>query len=194
MEPTQPPLPPPPGVISYEAMANQPVPARQHVTGAGIMESGSSSLLLVLTPASHHLLAHARQLLGEGKYQFAVLFAHAACELDTEGALKRLLTPRKDRDLVELVAPHDSEVKSLDIDRIRKLYKVLTGDNPKDADWWKPWLQSRQDRHAVAHRGAQMSETQALTAIDTADKYIKHVTQKVEDALNRPPTPGPSQP
>jgi len=37
---------------------------------------------LTLTPESGNLLAHARSLLAQGEHQFAVAFAHAACELD----------------------------------------------------------------------------------------------------------------
>lgn len=55
------------------------------------------------------------------------------------------------------------------------------------ADWWEDWHKSRRDRHLVAHTGAQMTWAQAEAAIGVADRYIKHVTEKVEAALKNPP-------
>jgi hypothetical protein len=183
MEPPEPVLSPP-GVASNQIASQQPV-YRQPQTGEFFVQ-GSSAVLL-LTPASHHSLAHARQLATEGKYQFAVVFAHAACELHTEGELIRLLAPRADRVLADLVMPAERVIKSLDNSDVREVYTALTGDNPTTATWWQRWQTSRKDRHAVAHKGAQMTQAQAMDAIDVADKYIKHVTQKVEDALEPQP-------
>ena len=174
----------PPGVASNEH-ASQPPVRIEPMTG-GMTTEGSPPALL-LTPASIHMLVHAGRLRMDGHYQFAVVFAHAACELHTESVLNRLLAQRSDRDLVELVAPHESEIKCLDVPRIRRLYKVLTGDDPTTATWWELWNVSRQDRHSVAHRGALMGDGQALRAIDIADKYIRHLTEKADAVLTPPP-------
>lgn len=51
--------------------------------------------------------------------------------------------------------------------------------------WGDPWKKSRKNRHAVAHKGAQMTQAQADAALDVADKYMKHVTEKVEATLKQ---------
>jgi hypothetical protein len=87
----------------------------------------------------------------------------------------------------------DGDVKSLDIPRVYRVYAALTDDYPKGnsnlkrtrADWWEAWLASRADRHLVAHRGAQMTQPQADTAIVVAERYIAHLTEKVDAALER---------
>jgi hypothetical protein len=174
----------PPGVPSNETATQAPV-HRVMAADTLYFQLNASPALLVLIPASHHLLAHARTMAAEEKHQFAVLFAHAACELHTEGELIRLLAPRKDRDLVELVLPGETEVKGLDKGRIQSLYLKLTGDNPTQATWWGAWKASRKDRHAVAHKGEQMTAQQSAAALDACDKYIKHVTEKVEALLRK---------
>ena len=91
MEPTEP-ASPPPGMASNEAMASQPMPQGNflNLEAAGHAQSSGSAVLLLI-PASEHLLAHARQLAADGSHQFAVVFAHASCELHTEGELNPFL-------------------------------------------------------------------------------------------------------
>jgi hypothetical protein len=100
---------------------------------------GVSSVMIGITLASRHLLAHARVLAAktEGEFhQVAVVLAHAACELHTEWALNKLLDARPDKTLVDLVLPANRDVTSLETDRSRRVYSALTGDNPTEAEWW----------------------------------------------------------
>lgn len=157
--------------------------------GPADMNFGSSPAVLLLTLASQHLLAHARTLAvrTEGEFhQMAVVFAHAACELHTEWGINQLLNARPDKTLTALVLPAERDVASLDNRRVRRVYSALTGDNPTESDWWTEWMESRQDRHDVAHKGAQMIRAKADKAIALADRYIKHLTDKVEAALKKP--------
>ncbi len=151
---------------------------------------GVPPTVLLLTLASQNLLAHARTLAAKPEggefHQIAVVFAHAACELHTEWAINQLLDARPDKTLVGLLLPAERDVMSLENPRIRRVYSALTADKPKDSDWWKEWLGSRQDRHDVAHRGVQMTQAKAEKAIVLAERYITHVTGKVEATL-RPP-------
>jgi hypothetical protein len=186
---------PPPGSRGLAA-ANLSVPEANSglMAGTGHMHFQGGSAILTLTPASHHLLAHARTLATQGSYQFAVVFAHAACELHTEGELIRLLASRRDQLLANLLLPAEREIKSLANWDVYDVYAALTDDYPagsKDpkrtaADWWGAWHTSRRDRHAVAHRGAQMTREQADAAVAVADTYIKHITEKAEAALKSP--------
>src|SRR5690348_6098039 len=121
------PEPPPPGVSSNPVAAGDPPPARSYrVTPAtGQVELLGSQSVLTLTLASQNLLAHARNLAAkqESEYhQFAVVFAHAACELHTEWAITRLMDGRSDKVLVELVLPAELDVMSLENQRIRRVY------------------------------------------------------------------------
>jgi hypothetical protein len=172
------------------AAAQDPPPRVSKMLEGQSMEMTMGSPVLLLTLASQHLVAHARTLAAKAEreyYQFAVVFAHAACELHTEWAIDRLLSARTDKELAELVQPAERDVMSLDNDRILRIYKKLTCDDPKAADWWVPWRESRQDRHDVAHRGAVMTQDKALSAINLADRYMEHVTAKVGAALKRSP-------
>jgi hypothetical protein len=83
--------------------------------------------------------------------------------------------------------PGEREVTTLAKPNVCEVYTALTGDNPAKASWWPAWIESRKDRHAVAHKGAQMTEAQALKAIDVADQYMRHVTAKVDAALKPQP-------
>jgi hypothetical protein len=182
------PEPLPAGTPSALEAAAQAPPPRHHVMAAdtGVYEYMGSPSVLLLTLASQNLIAHARNLATEAKgeyHQIAVVFAHAACELHTEWALNQLLDARPDKTLVGLVLPAERDVTSLDNPRIRRVYFALTGDNPTEADWWTEWMESLQDRHDVAHRGRQMTRAKAYQAIALADRYIKHVTVKVETNL-----------
>jgi hypothetical protein len=143
--------------------------------------------------ASDNLLAHARWLAAQKQYQFAVVFAHAACELHTEGELLSLINARSDKVLGALVLPDERDVKSLATGRVYRVYAALTDDYPAGqtelkrapAEWWKQWSDSRQDRHEVAHRGKVMTPDQANIALDVAGKYMQHITEKVDAALKK---------
>jgi hypothetical protein len=177
----------PPGTPSAIAAASPDPPQhRQIAPEAGAFTYTGSPAVLLLTLASQNLLAYARTLAAkaEGEFhQMAVIFAHAACELHTEWALNQLLGARSDKTLVELVLPADRDVTSLETARTRRVYAALTGDDPKVSDWWDAWVDSRQDRHEVAHRGALMTRAKADKAIAVAERYITHVTGKVEAAV-----------
>jgi hypothetical protein len=143
------------------------------------------------TPASVHLLSYARALAEQGQYQFAAVFAHAACELHTESALISLLSARNDKVLARLAEPTENDVKCLDNQRVYRVYSALTKDFPRGtqkperppADWWNAWLASRQDRHDIAHKGAQVTREKANQALGLAEQYINNMTAKVSAAL-----------
>ena len=173
----------PPGIASNRE-ANPPPPV------ANTPSSGATSVAGA-TPASVHLLSYACSLAEQGQYQFAVVFAHAACELHTESALISLLSARNDKVLARLAEPTEHDVKCLDNQRTYRVYSALTKDYPRGtpkperppADWWNAWLAGRQERHDVAHKGAQMTREKANRALDLAEQYIKHMTAKVSAAL-----------
>jgi hypothetical protein len=154
---------------------------------SGISVSGSS-VFLVLTPLYLHLLADARtQATVKQEYRFAVMLAHAACDLATEGALGQLLQLRKVELLGDYVLDSLGQGKSLDDRRARKLYATLTGENPAGdknqgcprAPWWDSWETSRKLRHHVVYAGQQITRDQALACIDASEQYVAHLAANV---------------
>ena len=170
--------------------ANSPSSVAEPPSSGAISVGGGMSALL-LAPASVQLLSYARTLVGQEQYQFAVVFAHAACELHTELALISLLSARNDKVLARLAEPTENDVKCLDNQRVYRVYSALTKDYPRGtqkpgrapADWWNAWLASRQDRHDVVHKGTQITMEKANRALEVAEQYIEHVTAKVSAAL-----------
>jgi hypothetical protein len=140
-----------------------------------------TSLVAVLTPFSHSLLARARTLATEGQYPFAVVLAQAACELRTEDAFIELMRHRKVEALGEAMLGI-VETTSLANPRLRKVFIALTGEDPAQVPWWSDWHKSRQLRHDVAHSGATVTPQQATKAIDTAATFIAYITDVVSKA------------
>jgi hypothetical protein len=152
------------------------------------MNFGSAPPILLVTPIAHHLLAFARQKATEGEYQIAVVLAHAACEWHTESALGSLIKLKGAELLGDVAMSFIGDSITLSDRRVRKLYGALTGDYPAGhpdpktaaAAWWPEWVMGRELRHAVAHRGKQVTQPMADAAIASVDAYIAHITAAVE--------------
>src|SRR5450631_4095911 len=110
---------------------------------------------------------------------FADIAGGAKSPLESQNCTRFLNRPISTVLTPPLTLPAERDVMSLGNQRIRRVYAALTGDNPTESEWWKDWLDSRQDRHDVAHRGEQMTRAKADKAIALADRYIQHLTEKV---------------
>jgi len=161
-------------------------------------QRGMSPVLLeFLSRASISLLTQAREVLKdtrEEQWRFAVVLAHAACDLQTEQAIN---------DLIELkqvgylrAALQKTKRANLDNDCAKKVYAALSdGDqpwlaakeptDPPQADWWSEWSASWQRRCGVAHAGVTVTHDEANRTIDACEKYVLHLMRKVED-LTKP--------
>ena len=137
------------------------------------------AVLMALTPMSLQVLAQARIVAAAGQQQFATVLAQAACELRTEDAFIEITRHRKTEALGEAVLGF-AATTSLGDDRLRKVFTALTGDDPTKTPWWSDWTTSRKLPHDVAHAGAAFTAAQAMTAIESADNYIAHLTSVVE--------------
>jgi len=62
-------------------------------------------------------------------------------------------------------------------------YGIQGWDNPKVALWSEAWMTSRKDRHAVAHKGAQMTQVQATDA----GQRCRHIHQTRDAESGRRP-------
>jgi hypothetical protein len=132
----------------------------------------------MLSKAAHQLLAQAQDLVAQDgqDYRLAVILAHAACDLETEGALNRLIEMREIEDLRDaLLAVMGAPQLSLGKDRVRSIYTALSQDDPAQALWWSDWRNSVERRNAVAHKGADISRQDATASVDVATKYAEHL-------------------
>lgn len=170
------PDPMPPGGNFFTAgMDQQPQAVHQQQPFVQTMPA----VLMALTPMSLHVLAQARIVATQGQQQFAVVLAQAACELRTEDAVIEITRHRKSEALGEAVLEFVTTT-SLGDDRLRGVFKALTGDNPATATWWADWIKSRKLRHDVAHKGVSVTPQQTTIAIESAAAYIAHLTDVVE--------------
>ena len=140
------------------------------------------------------LVNHASILAKSGHFQFAVVLAHAGCDLYTETVLSQLLSNRPDPVLAACVLDLlDRKNLSLSDRRVRRVYGALTGDypaggkdgNPPPAIWWQRWQASRSLRHRIAHEGVQTGQREADDAVAIAHEYIAHLTSVMRGT--RPP-------
>jgi hypothetical protein len=152
-------------------------------------EQKGSSLIATLTPLYIHLLADARtHATTKQEYRFAVILAHAACDLATEDALVQLLRRRQVDLLHDFVLASVGHGVCLDNQKAQRLYVSLADENPagdekrgyREATWWKQWAGSRKLRHHVAHAGRQVTADQALACVEASDQYVAHLAATVE--------------
>jgi hypothetical protein len=176
----------PPGIASNDA-ANLPPPvARQPLPPFG-QQMGN---VVLLTPVYRFLLAQARDLVSAQQYQFAVILAHAACELATEETLNNLLRRRAEFPR-EAVLSDVKRGATLDDRTVRHLYGALARDYPAGhpergvvpAAWWQVWKASRDLRHEVAHNGRQVTAAQAWGCVESCRHYIEHLAAMAQRAL-----------
>ena len=175
-----------PGVASNDA-ANLPPPvARQPPTPLG-QQMGNVALL---KPVYRFLLAQARDLVSAQQYQFAVILAHAACELATEESVNNLLR-RWAEFSREAVMSDLRRGATLDDLKVRDLYGALAQDYPAGdpergvapAAWWQVWKASLDLRHEVAHNGLKVTKAQARGCVESCRHYIDHLAAMAERAL-----------
>jgi hypothetical protein len=180
------PGPLPPGNAAAAAAAALSTPDVVKTPLSAELGFGSAPAILLVTPIAHHLLAFARQKLTEGEYQIAVVLAHAACEWHTEWALDSLIKLKGAELLGEVTMSLIGDSITLADRRVRKLYGALTGDYPAGqpglapAPWWSEWAEGRELRHAVAHKGKQVTQPPAEAVVALVDAYIAHITAEVE--------------
>jgi hypothetical protein len=149
----------------------------------------SGALLTILTRASQHLIAHARDLSARGttttEFQLAVIFAQSACELLTEEALGDLLRSAMSEKLQEAVRSTFRRPVTLADKQPYKLWVALTDDAARNQAWWAAWKATRDLRHEVAHSGKAVSQPEAADCVARADEYMGHLSRTVSARLQR---------
>ena len=132
----------------------------------------------VLTTAAEVQLLDATSMLpraDENSPRMVAVLAHAACDLQTEEVLHRLVTLRGHRpeDMEKLVS--FGPQFSLRRDGVRQFYTELSGDDPVRHDWWQPWLESGQRRNRAAHGGGTVQHNDALATLDACRSFVQHL-------------------
>jgi hypothetical protein len=149
---------------------------------------------LAITPLYRHMLYDAGAIAERGPYQFAVVMAHAACDLATEAAVSQLLGARHaDDDLKEYILGTLTKGFALDNGRARQLYGRLSGDYPAGhkeigcirAAWWDKWETSRTLRHHIVHGGQSATSDQAKESVAAATDYVIHIANVVQAKTGR---------
>jgi hypothetical protein len=87
------------------------------------------------------LVALAETLLGEARYELAVIVSQMACELVVEATLAPGLSDKRRWNF------------NLDNKEIRKIYVSLTRDAIERAPFWSRFQQHARRRHTVTHGG-----------------------------------------
>jgi hypothetical protein len=119
-------------------------------------------------------------------HSFPVVLAHAACEWATEDALRRLLIRQGLAD--DVVAPilRAFTVTSLTHERVRKLFKSMTGASPRKETSWQAFQESRRLRNQVAHRGFAATYDDAQQVLDLAESCGRYIVATVERVITTP--------
>jgi hypothetical protein len=176
----------PPGVASNDA-ANLPPPVALQPPPPSGQQIGD---VVLLKPVYRFLLAQARDLISAQQYQFAVILAHAACELATEETVNNLLRHWAEFSR-EAVMSDLKRGATLDDPKVLNLYSALAQDYPAGqpergvapAAWWQIWKVSLELRHEVAHNGLQVTKAQARGCVESCRHYIDHLAAMAERAL-----------
>jgi len=147
----------------------------------------SSTLLTILTRASQHLMAHARDLTASGtttpEFQLAVILAQSACELQTEEALGDLVRPAMSAKLAGVMLSRLRSPVTLADQYARDIWQALTDDPVRGETWWESWKTTRELRNEVAHSGKAVSQADAANCLARASEYTDHLSRVVAAKL-----------
>ena len=136
------------------------------------------SLLLLFNSPDYHdeLIDIARQLIGLGHYQVAVVTAQMACEVCTEQAFAAIL---RKKNLAHLDDALKGMMRSRNLDdlRFRKLYEATSGDPIGQAPFWEEYTKAVDARNAAVHGGGEVTKEQAERALKAYSEVIDHVTK-----------------
>jgi hypothetical protein len=155
-------------------------------------QKGMSPLLMeFLSRASIKLLNEASQRAREGEdmCRYAVILAHAACDLQTEQALDELIKWRGVEYLRKALLK--TEKGNLSDDRVQRVYAALSGERPwsagpTQAPWWNDWCESVEVRNGVAHRDRKVTREEAEKTAKVCEQYVLHLMNTNERLRKTP--------
>jgi hypothetical protein len=138
------------------------------------------SLLLLFNQLPYHreLLDSARRLAANGDHEISVVTAQMACEIFVEQAFVRLY---EKKGLVHLEGPIDDLIPSYNLgnDKVRALYRALTGDDVAAASFWPDFKELVKIRNSAVHGGRRVQRSEADGASIAAEKLVEHVDRVV---------------
>lgn len=138
------------------------------------MVSASVTVDAVVITYPRRLLTLARKLIDDGEFGIAVVVAHVACEVATERTLTDAFAARGvsylEDSVTELLSGY-----SLANDRIRKLYRALTGDQIEQAPFWAKFKASATRRNNVVHSSASVTKADANESHQAATDLVDHM-------------------
>ena len=112
-----------------------------------------------------------------GQYEYAIVTAHAACEVAIARAILRLVADQAGSLQAALQGLIGNRHDLADI-RVSRLWDALTGDDIRHADFWPRYSEHLVRRHGVVHEGESMSRGEAEASIEVAQDVCDHVTER----------------
>jgi len=116
-------------------------------------------------PYHDELLTLSHTLIGEGKYDLAVVVAQMACEVLAEQTMRPLLKPGQKK-------PWNFNLASKEP---LKLYKKLTHDKIDAETFWPTYTKHVERRHKILHGSERANEAQARESFDVARAFVMHL-------------------
>ena len=110
-----------------------------------------------------------------GHYGYAVVLAHAACEIAIATATRRLIAAKAPK--LQLALENIVNKRwSLNDTRVAGLWNALAGDDIHQSDFWPDYKAHLARRQGVAHEGTTMSAEDADSSLEVAQAMCDHVT------------------
>lgn len=146
------------------------------------------SLLLLLNqardPRHKQLFKLARELLEDEKPGLAVVTAQTACEVYAEIAIAEMLKARSLGEFEDVI-PKLLSSFSLKDKRGQAVFHALTGEHVQQADFWKRYHEHVERRHAVVHRGLDVTPEEGAASVAAATEFFEYVAATWEKANSR---------
>jgi hypothetical protein len=145
----------------------------------GRIELKWNALEPVYTPYHENLLATARQLIQEGRYQLAVVVSQMASEVLAEQVLDARIGKKN---LGELEKWIDDRTPSSNLanETVLALFVALTGDRIQDRPFWPDYKAHVTLRNEIVHGGKQITQSDAENSLESVSKLLQHLVSVLQ--------------
>lgn len=121
------------------------------------------------------LLESAVKQYSDGDYREAVVLAHIAIEVIADQALVSWINRAQPMSLRKWLVRQIENNHNLGTTKASKLYEALSQDMITEQVFWRDFVTANQLRNDVMHEGIDVSQKQALAALQNAKQVIQHL-------------------
>lgn len=121
------------------------------------------------------LLESAVKQYSDGDYREAVVLAHIAIEVIADQALVSWINRAQPMSLRQWLVRQIENNHNLGTTKASKLYEALSQDMITEQVFWRDFVTANQLRNDVMHEGIDVSQKQALAALQNAKQVIQHL-------------------